>query len=237
MPAEEAVQQVNRDVLKLWADEFRGRENAIECPLLYGNLKTNGLLFIGCNPALPKSKPYEVPPLGKVLNDENLVDKLTKAEVVARSDYPYYKPCHNIAKKLGLTWVHIDWFFKRGTSQKELQVEYEESFAEGNDSIEMPKFYEKQIALSQQLMNACTPKMILVMNAFASKIARSQFNLSTELDADGLLWGTVGNNRVPFFLSSMLTGQRALDLGSRQRLEWHMLRTKQIIERHGDDRG
>ncbi len=78
-------------------------------------------------------------------------------------------------------------------------------------------------------MDACQPRMVAVVNAFASKIAKSEFSLE-ELDDDGLLWGIVGGKSVPFFLSGMLTGGRALDCGSRDRLVWHMRKAKQLLD-------
>jgi hypothetical protein len=62
---------------------------------------------------------------------------------------------------------------------------------------------------------------VLVANAFAAKIVKMQLGLS-KVDEDGLYWWPIGEQQVPIFFSGMLSGQRALDVHSRERLVWHM---------------
>ena len=228
------VQSINTEVIDLWREEFSDRLEQVHTPLVYTDLETDGLLFIGCNPALPKLHHYQAPTLASILNAPPAVAALVEQERQARRSYPYFRPCHDIAKRLGMAWTHVDWFFQRGTSQRNLEDAVLESPSNWGKPMELGVFARKQIALSRRMMDACRPRLVLVVNAFASKIARSEFNLGS-LDENGLLWGEVGGRRVPVFLSSMLTGQRALYRGSRERLEWHMLRAKELTQEAGGE--
>ena len=222
------VRAVNEQVIKLWQKEFRDPKQA-RCPLLYSDLEPDGILFIGCNPALPKRNHYKVPTLADVLAAEGHLSDLIEQESNARKCYPYYRPCHDIAKRLKMPWAHVDWFFQRGTSQRELENELSESPAGWDEPVELSRFAREQMLLARKLMEACRPRMALVANGFASKIAKGEFGLG-KLDERGFLWGEISGRKIPFFLSGMLTGQRALDRGSRERLEWHMEQAKQFIE-------
>jgi hypothetical protein len=223
-PCEKActvVDRINREVIELWKAEFVGREAETRCPLVYPDLATEGLLLIGCNPALPKRGHYAPPMLSTILAEPDAIERLKEQEKQVRRDYPFFQPCERIAGVLGLNWAHVDLFFQRGTSQTDLRKAVCGSLPRRDRPVELSGFAEKQVALAMELVDACKPRIVLVANAFASIIIRARLNLGS-LDENGLLWAMIAERRVPVFLSGMLTGQHALDYGSLERLIWHM---------------
>lgn len=221
MSTESVVNQVNQEILELWKKEFGDQTDKVRCPLIYPVLPQDCILFVGCNPALPKRSHYSPPTLAQASNEPTIIAKLQKQEGEARKYYSYFRPCDDIAKQLELPWAHVDLFFQRGTKQKEIEEEISGVPIGWETLIELPRFFRGQIALSRKLIEACHPRLVLVANAFASKIFSAEFKLG-QLDKDGLLWSNIGDKQVPTFLSGMLTGQRALDRGSFERLVWHM---------------
>jgi hypothetical protein len=95
-------------------------------------------------------------------------------------------------------------------------------------------FIYKQLEISKQVIELARPKIIVVNNSLARKylgldknIDRNENiwmnftfdfdpNIGTYLISEGVLKNT------PVFFTSMLTGQRALDRGSYERLMWHI---------------
>ena len=181
-----------------------------------------GLAIIGCNPATPDTTYYDIPPFTADSRETHL-RSLPALEAKARQSYRYYTPFHGLAKDLGLPWEHIDLFFYRETKQKAVEA------LVTNRQGSLNEFGSRQITLAERLLILTRPRMILVANAFASKLFKAHFKLD-QLDQDGLHWTTLGAQEVPTFLSSMLGGQRALDLGSLERLVWHMRKTLRAME-------
>ena len=68
------------------------------------------------------------------------------------------------------------------------------------------------------------PKVIVIINAFASELVREYFKSDLSFDeAQGFHYMTLSTGaKVPILFSSMLTGQRALDRWSYERLVWHI---------------
>lgn len=66
----------------------------------------------------------------------------------------------------------------------------------------------------------------LCEDTVGSEFAREQFAITKDIIEQAKPCMLVVNNSflegTPVFFSSMLTGQRALDLGSLERLEWHI---------------
>lgn len=87
-------------------------------------------------------------------------------------------------------------------------------------------FWKNQLKLTKLLVHELKPKIVVVPNAFASEIFIKEFDVqpkSKDPDEDtGHHFVSIGGNKTPLFLGSMLSGQRALDVYSRQRLSWHI---------------
>ncbi len=89
-------------------------------------------------------------------------------------------------------------------------------------------FITAQLELSKIIIEKAQPKVIVVSNAFAKVLFQSRFksmfdkNIGTHKIIDNIYL-----ENTPVFFTSMLTGRRALDLGSYERLIWHI---KQVIK-------
>jgi hypothetical protein len=121
--------------------------------------------------------------------------------------------------------THLDLFYYRETSQNKFKKRIE--FKEKKDqSIELNKFAEEQLELFLYILEIIDPKVIVVANAFISKIIINKFKdklNNVQLDSkEGFHRIFVNNKKIPIFFSSMLTQQRALDLHSYERLVWHI---------------
>ena len=213
-----SVDIINKSVLDLWAKNKPADDRP---PLLYPPLEEDGILFIGCNPAWAVE--MNLSSFSALLADPSLADNLIESEIKSLKTYPYFKPCREIADELGCKWAHVDWFFIRETSQQKLEESVLVEAAQWKAPVQLTPFAKAQVELSKQLINQCSPKVIVVINALASKIARTEFSLySTQLDEEGLYWADLAGRKIPIILSGMLTGQRALDHGSFERLKWHI---------------
>jgi hypothetical protein len=220
-----SVTDINHKVITLWDEQFRSLPTPIHWPMISPlSIQTDGLTVVGCNPALPKHGYYtdKIPLFQADSLDERgrIRDKLSALEAEARKSYTYYQLFQNLAKDLQLSMEHVDLFFYRETNQSKVEKLI---LKDGH----LNDFGRRQVELSVNLIRLSRPKIVLVANAFASKIVKSRFSL-TELDCDGLYWTILDERKTPVFLSGMLGGQRALDLFSRERLVWHMKRALHI---------
>ncbi len=180
----------------------------------FDEIETPDIVFMGINPSY-----------------SGVVDD-SKTYSVKNLKPAYLKPFANIqtevSMKLGrdVTWTHLDCFVFRETAQS---IITDDLFKD----IEGRQFLKDQLELSKRLLEHYHPKVIVVSNALARQLIRKEtmipefedFGYSIEfLDEigtdmiieDGVL------NRTSVFFTSMLSGQRALDIGSRERLIWHI---------------
>lgn len=173
-------------------------------------LYKDALLFMGINPSLSnqildqKVNYYDLPQSNNVLT--------------------YFKKFEEIAKYVDCNWTHLDLLFFRETKQSTIEDIINKSGL---------KFIYDQLNISKNLIEAARPKIIIASN---TKVR--QF-LGFEKDQKGMNewmgftfkfnseFGTfeLSNNNLPstpIFFTSMLSGQRALDIGSYERLKWHI---------------
>ena len=129
-------------------------------------------------------------------------------ELESKIKYKFFNKLKELAKELNLPWEHIDLLYMRYTKQKEI----EKLFKPENSII------NKQIDITLNLIQKLDPKIIIIQNAFVSKILQKKLNLSWNDKIGTYLY----KDKIPVFLSGMLSGQRALDNGSYDRLKWHM---------------
>jgi|APCry1669193181_1035450.scaffolds.fasta_scaffold13786_4 hypothetical protein len=209
---------INQSAIELWRSFSPPDDRP---PLLYPQLNEDGILFIGCNPAwLEKMKAKS---FKELLDNPSLQESMIKEEEKIRREYPYFKPCRDIAEAFGVNWAHVDWFFTRETSQQTAEERLLAEPAQWDAPVKLTPFAQSQVDLARKLIDSCAPRVIVVINALASKIARTTFELHTQpLDEGGFYQADIEGRKVPVILSGMLTGQRALDQGSRERLQWHI---------------
>ena len=222
-------------------------------PLFYPDMSQhkNTILFIGLNPS------YNERLVDNLSENQNLTELLKnwhdlnqdEIEAIIKFDtsvkepdekglktkYPYFQKFQYIVNSINesknstelLKWEHIDLFFYRMTSQSQ----FKQLIYLDNNQTELNNFARSQLVLSKQLIEIIQPKLIVVANAFAStlfkeEIYKSQIQFEEEkgyhlleLDSNKL--------KTPVFFTSMLTGQRALDNHSFERLCWHI---KKVLE-------
>jgi len=212
-------EEINQEIISVWK-KHEGKKGTERWPLLFPNIKQNKILFIGINPGFDKKflgegceKKYL---FSNNLNKEEEIEREKKAkeELEYRG---YFRGFEEIKKECKIDWEHVDLFFYRNTSQKELIkiIEYKEKI--------MNEFGEDQLKISLELIKMADPKIIVVSNAMASHILKKWLKIdSSDFEKNGFDFAIINNKRVPIFFSGMLTEQRALDKGSFRRLKWHI---------------
>ncbi|HLC54035.1 MAG TPA: hypothetical protein VJK07_00205 [Candidatus Nanoarchaeia archaeon] len=229
-----AGNEINNKISDLWKkypEEIRGKYH----PLYYPDFNKGGLLFIGINPSFSpkgfrqalKDTEYEGTNPKEFYNFTNLDFQIGKAIAIenhVRKQHDYFKKFDKISKETGKNWEHIDLFLYRETSQLESNKIINYSTKGGK--VSMNEFGREQLTLVREEIKLISPKVIVVVNARASEILRTEF-LIEKLDSSselGFQTLEVNGNKIPIFFSGMLTGQRALDKGSFERLVWHIKR-------------
>jgi len=224
--------KINKIIIDLWQRNF-SNDSKVYAPLFYGNFIKNSILFVGCNPAFSqvsfarilrgteyeKIKPLSFFKWSNISKDWKNVEKLISIEKYAIEKYArFFGPLRNIAEEVKLPFQHADLFLYRQTSQREF---YKRIFKKSK----INKFGLDQVDIFKKVINEAQPKIIVVANAFASRVIQDKFkNLISNFDRKkGFHWFSLDNKRkIPIFFSSMITGQRALDVYSRKRLGWHI---------------
>lgn len=188
-------------------------------PILPKEICTEAILFVGINPSFPKKAKLD--PKNKEIEFYSL-DKNAKL-------IPYFEKFRDIAIYCNKSrWDHIDLFFMRETNQKVIeQMSY--------DNVD---FLQKQLNITFEIIERSVPELIVVSNSFASEFFGKKkekhssfdkiwkgFNLNFKNDFDksiGTYRISIGGRMTPIIFSGMLSGQRALDIGSYERLKWHI---------------
>lgn len=93
-------------------------------------------------------------------------------------------------------------------------------------------FIEEQILLSRDIIRVADPKLIVVLNATVRDVFRRLFPFNWKDDFDDVLGAhmVTVNRRIPVLFSGMLSGQGALNLGSKRELQWHIQQILKVIK-------
>ncbi|TYC07796.1 hypothetical protein ES677_14890 [Bizionia gelidisalsuginis] len=235
-----AIREIyEKDVLAIWKKfenheifsnpDFEYRKH----PLLPEIVHKESLMFIGMNPSFRK---------GSVIpeNEKNIgFYQIPKEENF--KDIPYFEKMKEIAEYCSTKWTHLDLFFIRETKQELIESLSYTDF----------EFLNLQLEISFEIIERAKPKLIIVSNALASEFFGKMktkhksfkkiwkgFDLffednnilgkkSTFNSEIGTYEIELNNEKVPIIFSGMLSGQRALDIGSLERLKWQ---SKMILE-------
>ena len=94
------------------------------------------------------------------------------------------------------------------------------------DDYKYKDFILEQLLLSRDIICAAEPKLIVVLNAGVREIIKNLFRIDLNNDFDDELGAYIIDigKRVPVIFTGMLSGQRALDLGSKRTLQWQIQR-------------
>lgn len=157
----------------------------------------NALLFVGINPSY-NNKPE------KIFYNNN------HSEV-----HPYFKKFIDISNIVEMNWAHIDLLFIRETNQKVIKDLGTEHLGH--------RFFEEQLKMSIAIIEKILPKIIVVNNTYARDLLKRKFDFEfDEKIGTQRIKSQDSLDKTPVFFTSMLTGQRALDLGSYERLIWQI---------------
>jgi len=163
----------------------------------FENLEEEAMLFVGINPSnVENIEKYSI----------KKEDRIYWGSEEFKNEYPYYQHFDNLACEM--KWSHLDLYFCLETKQKILE--------EMKDN----KFLVEQINISKEIIQKLAPKIIVVCNAYVRCLMQEKFDC--EFDNEIGTYRIKECNNVPIFFSGMFTGQRALDVGSRERLKWHI---------------
>ncbi|MBX7052701.1 MAG: hypothetical protein K1X54_11745 [Flavobacteriales bacterium] len=162
-----------------------------------------GILFIGLNPSEDKS-------------DKN--ERMFRYELKQEENkHQYFNKFESIAKTVGMHWDHLDVLLVRKTKQSGIHEML--LMDHGRD------FIWDQLQIFKTIFDKTSPKVIVVSNTLAATLLGLHHEKATWLGYS-FNWndelGTYFYGDIPVFFTSMLSGQRALDLGSLKRLEWHI---------------
>jgi hypothetical protein len=216
-------QQYNSRAIEIWR-QFNSLHQRV--PLLIPDCHADlDMLIIGMNPSfrvdeiskqiatIESLKKYTTDQLFN-WNDGELIeerlDHLVEWEShVLRTDRQYYKQICGFVNDCGFTrWAHIDLFLMRETNQKLALnvVGYNDSNGSLND------FGSAQVELCLDAIRLSKAKLVLVANAAASTILLRAISKSTHSVT------RIDDMGMPIYFAGMLSGQRALDRFSKQRL-------------------
>ena len=168
------------------------------------NIAFNSILFIGINPSFNEKK-------------TKLLESFFYSNHQQEEVHQYFKKFQDIADKTKVDWSHLDLLHIRQTDQKIVKALFKDNI--GNE------FLRKQLEISISIIKKSKPKIIVVLNAYARELFINECNIKTVFDE------SIGTHKVihnidlegtPVFFTSMLSGQRALDNGSYDRLVWHI---------------
>lgn len=179
------------------------------------------ILFIGINPSFKDGDPVPGSPK---------YSSTYKLDVPKEEIHPYFRKCIEIAESdgIGLPFGHHDLFPVRESKQSVIESMFD---IDGKGRLiskhDFEQFIEESLSWSQKTICECDPKMIVVVNAFASRIF---FDYSLLGFIQGKQWTEdlgvdfvkINGKMVPITFSGMLSGQRALDNQSVFRLRWHI---------------
>ena len=119
-------------------------------------------------------------------------------------------------------WTFLDLLYIRETRQRNIENFYKRE----------PDFIKQQLEISKEIIKKINPEIIVVCDTFARNLLKSNMmNFEFEFDDTICTYRIINNpdfkDTIVFF-SGMLTGQRALDNGSFERLKWHLNKVKSL---------
>lgn len=173
----------------------------------------NSVLFVGLNPSYVDNTPT---------NSVNYYSLTQEGNEYKQ----YFSKFEEIAESSNLPLAHIDLLFLRETEQKKI----DQILAEKNGV----DFVMNQLQVSKQILEMAKPKVLIVSNTKARQFLGKDKNknINIWMGYDFEFDDSIGTDRIvnkgstlkgiPVFFTSMLSGQRALDKGSYERLSWHI---------------
>ena len=211
---------VTENVNRIWKETPNNITSKIP-PLTIESIPESDIVFIGLNPSLDKVSRE------KLLKSGNMDLGYYNLNHDSGNNHKYFKKFHTIAEETNLRWAHFDLLYMQETKQENVK-----KLLKRKDGID---FIYKQLMTSKIVLNKLitenNPKIFIVNNTLSREfLGKDRPKSYTENQEHWLNYrfewndkiGTYTLNRKVFFFTSMLTGQRALDNGSFERLIWHI---------------
>lgn len=230
----------NEKIWELWQSfpDTTAREDA-RCPVQRSGVGDPDIVFVGMNPSF--SEDWVQKCLDEALTQPQFANfkgidpnqlfafdseagnrrALIKAvDAISEEIHPYHTALASFAKSIGnelnLAWSAFDLFGWRETSQKAFLFRIHES----KDRIR--PFFRRQLDLVFETLRQVRPRAVVVANANACHILLKYHVPGATFDPESCAYQFKETDRLPFYFSGMLSGQRALDTYSRERLAWHL---------------
>lgn len=208
---------LERRLDQIW-ENYQNIDNEIlsrmYCYPITSTIKKDAILFVGLNPSFTEK-------------DEKKVSNYPLSSM--NNTHAYFKKIEKL-NTLEFEWTHLDLLYLRETSSKKVKNLLKIGGAD---------FIYEQLQLTKQIIENINPKIIIVANTL------SRMFFGFDKDPDNIkpekrnLWlnynfkfdEDLGTHRIisegslkdkPVFFTSMLSGQRAIDNGSFERLKWHI---------------
>jgi hypothetical protein len=224
------IEEINQALNTLWRAQSFPRSPKIYAPMQYLKPKAGSVVFVGINPSfsargwkrlLKNTKHDRIRPekffSWPVPAYFNL-ERAHEVEALAREDYDFFRHHRALAEALEFDWEHLDLFAYRETKQAKVKA----IVLKKQKAPELNEFGAAQFSLFVDLLRLARPRAVVVANSLAAQIYLQQ--RSPRFDpAKGCYLDSFGRREpFPVFFASMLTGARALDRFSRQRLFWQL---------------
>lgn len=224
-----SIEEINNNLKDLWALHFKSTQK-VYSPIQYQNPPHNALVFVGLNPSFSSKGWVSILKRSdlKDLKPEEFFEWPTpnnfdikvahELESLALNHYPFFAPHRALAEAIQMPWVHFDLFAYRETKQEKVRP----LILEDKNGIKLSQFGRDQFDIFQELLILARPAAVIVINALASQIyfeiRKPVFEPTLGYYRDKFFL----QDQVPVFFSGMLTGGRALDRFSRDRLFWQV---------------
>lgn len=225
-----SIEKELNDIWKKYDGKFTNQNIAkiFNRRFLYSETKNKKVLFVGLNPSYREND-----------NFKNDLDMKSFDAFLCKED-SYYKKFHEISNECGIkdNWTYTDLCYYRETEQSTTnQILKEEPIGRG--------FIWDQIQISKNIIENLEPKIMIVCNTMARKFFGKEktqkkdgkwdnewmnytFKFDDNIGTDRIINEDSHLKNVPVFFTSMLSGQRAIDNGSYERLIWHV---KQVLKK------
>lgn len=207
---------IENQINNIW-NEYSNFSFCRYSPLSVSEVNETGIIFIGLNPSLDEKTRIEI---------ENNTDKSLKYYDLD-GKHRYFKKFIEIADDVKLPWGHLDLLYFRETKQ--------DSITKNLFNQSGVEYLYKQLMVTKVLIDKLLSdkrfKIFVVNNTLAREFLGKDRPETYKADQPHWMnyrfdWnddlGTYVCKGHPFFFTSMLTGQRALDKGSLERLKWHI---------------
>lgn len=215
---------IGNTIDQIW-QEFSGFRFCKVPPYFVSEIREDGIIFIGLNPSISNEE-----------KEQLLKEEDRKIKYYDLNDkHKYFKKFPQIAEKIKLPWGHFDLLYIRETEQ----IEINRILKDKTDI----SFIYKQLMVTKEILDkilkSSKPLIFVVNNTLAREfLGKDRPKSFSESQAHWMdyrfIWdselGTYLCQGHPFFFTSMLTGQRALDNGSYERLIWHIQMVKDKLK-------